>query len=259
MSNTINFGTHHKKPKMKSLPLIVAVVLTLVGCTRNDAADKPPAANIVAAAAPAKPPPTQEEWKSALMSTYEETQVQDKGDGITKFMAKFHLPKEGPNSLAFGERDAFRKLRFYSMGMPMQIATGVKLYISLSDYDTPVLFMQPYYWGERWLFMNKISVLVDGEIAMEHTCEKTERDTQGVGVKEQCDFILNQQQIDALRKITDTSKVSVRLTGDKGYTNVERGSYNPLKDFVRDLQSGIAIYDKMNEALKDKIPPATKI
>jgi hypothetical protein len=244
---------------MKHYSLLLFLPLVLLACTKkNDQAGRP--ANVIASVNHTKAPPkvaTPEEWKSALMSTYEEKQVEEKGDGITKFMAKFNIPNGGPNSLAFGERDAFRKLRFYSMGLPMQISTGVKAYISVKDNQRPVLFLQPYYWGHNWIFMQKIAVLVDGEIALEHECGNPDRDVHGVGVEEKCDFILSSSEIDALRKITSSSKVSVRLTGTKGYVNVGRDGYNPLKDFIRDIQSGIAIYDLIDSAVKNKLPLAT--
>lgn len=242
---------------MKSLLLILAIDIALLGCSHKGSQSTERPKNVIAAASQAKPP-TPEEWKTALMSTYKESQVEDKGDGVTSFMAMFNLPLKGLNSLAFGERDAFRKLRFYKMGMPMQIATGVKAYISLRDNGKPVLFLQPYYWGQSWLFMNKVSVLVDGELAMEHTCAKIDRDTEGVGVKEQCDFIVNDEEIAGLRKVTSKSKVAVRLTGEKGYTNIDPKKYN-LKEFVSDIQSGIAIYDEINKALEGHIPPQRKI
>jgi hypothetical protein len=246
-----------KRPFEYFVTALVAltVALTLTACSKSNSTTTQRPANVIAAASQAKAPPTPQEWKSALMGSYNESQVKDKGDGVTTFMAMFKLPQKDVVGLAFGERDAFRKLRFYKMGMPMQIATGVKAYISLKDNGKPVLFLQPYYWGDSWLFMDKVAVLVDGELVMEHTCPKPDRDTEGVGVKEQCDFILSDEEIAGLRKITNTSKVAVRLTGTKGYTNVDSKGYNPLKYFVADIQSGIAIYDAINKALEGHIPP----
>jgi len=36
--------------------------------------------------------------------------------------------------------------------------------------------------GRKMRTMNKISVIVDGNVILEHTCEKVQRDTEGVGV-----------------------------------------------------------------------------
>lgn len=244
---------------MNKLICCAFISVVLAACSKPSEADKTastssPTAKVekVSLAHAATP----EEWRAALVSTYEESAVKDKGDGVTSFMAKFKLPNEGVRN-ALGERDAFRKLRFYSVGIPMQISTGMKAYISVKDNDRPVLFLQPFYSGESWIFMNKIAVLVDGEIALEHECSNPDQDVHTGRVTEQCDFILQASEINALRKITDESKVSIRLTGKKGYVAVGRGGYNALKDFVRDIQSAIAIYDTMDNALKDHIPPAS--
>lgn len=245
---------------MKNSSILLVLPLALLACTKQSERSERPADVIASTLQPKAMPAkvvTPEEWKSALTHTYEESQVQEKGDGITKFMARFDLSKDGPSSVAFGERDAFRKLRFYSMGMPMQISTGVKAYISVKDNQRPVLFLQPYYWGHKWIFMRKIAVLIDGELALEHECPEPDRDVHGVGVEEKCDVILSASEIDALRKIDNSSKVSVRLSGAKGYVNVGHDGYNPLKEFTKDIQSGIAIYDLIDDALKNKLPPTT--
>lgn len=123
--------------------------------------------------------------------------------------------------LTFGKRDAFRKLRIFKAGWGPHIATGVKSYVSVPDNDAPVLFVQPYFWGRNgWLVMNKISVMVDGEVIFEHECGKVERDTEGVGVGELCNIAPSKEEIDALRKVVDSAKVVVRLTGEKGYARI---------------------------------------
>jgi hypothetical protein len=194
-----------------------------------------------------------------LMSTYVETQTKDGSDGIIEFMAKFHPGASKANMLTFGERDGFRKLRFFKAGMPMRITTGVKSYVSVPDNKAPLLFVQPYFWGRNgWLFMNKISVMVDGDVVMEHNCVKVERDTEGVGVSELCDFIASKEEIAGLREVVDASKVIVRLTGEKGFVNLDdKKKFSSTDEFKRDIQSAIAVFDAIDAATKDHIPPAT--
>lgn len=159
--------------------------------------------------------------------------------------------------LTFGKRDAFRKLRIFKAGWGPHIATGVKSYVSVPDNDAPVLFVQPYFWGRNgWLVMNKISVMVDGEVIFEHECGKVERDTEGVGVGELCNIAPSKEEIDALRKVVDSAKVVVRLTGEKGYENLDgNAKYNSLNEFKRDMQSAIAVYDIIYAATKNHLPP----
>jgi len=247
---------------MKTSIALAALIMIVAACSQKDSSLPESKSSPNLETMPAKvvslPAATPEQWKTALLSTYDESQVKDAGDGVTNFMAQFKPPRDGLSLLAFGTRDAFRKLRFYHPGMPVHVSTAVKTYVSVADNEKPVLFLQPYYWGRSWLFFDKVAILVDGELALEHTCSDPERDTRGVGVEEKCDFILNRAEIDSLRKINNSSKVSIRLTGKKGYANVGRDGYNPLKDFVKEIQSGIAIYDLINNAVEQKIPPKTE-
>lgn len=242
--------------------IALTVLLALYGCSHKDApaelGAKPQVATAQASVKPAAvPAPTPEDWKAALFDTYEETKRKDEEDGTTTFVARFKLPKDGPKSIAFGTRDAFRKLRFYQVGLPVEISTAVGAYISLKDNGRPKLFLKPYYWGRQWIFFDQVAILVNGEVAFDRKCHEVKRDIHGVGVAEKCDLMLSDAEIAALRSINNTSKVVIRFTGKKGYTNVGSDGYNPLKDFVRDIQSAIAIYDMIDAAVASKVPPAT--
>lgn len=244
---------------MKKIITGAAVALALVSCAKQEGAEPRPDGEVVhqiSVPAPVPKAATPEEWKAALLSTYEESQVKDKGEGVTEFMAKFKLPNNDLRQIAFGQRDAFRKVRIYTTGMPDQVSTSVLPYVSIPDNSRPVLLLQPFYSGDTWIFVEKVSVMSDGEIVFEHECPKPSRDTRGGGVTEHCDILLEKPEIDALRKITDTSKVAVRLTGSKGYASVKKDGYNPLKYFVRDLQSAIAVYDLIDATVARKLPPA---
>lgn len=239
---------------LKKTVLVASILLIAAGCSRHEVpASKVPSAPSAAHVA------TPGEWQAALASTYTESQREDNNDGTIKFMAMFNAGASKANMLTFGERDAFRKLRIFKAGMPMRISTGVKSYVSILDNDAPVLFLQPYFWGRNgWLFMNKIAVMVDGEVVLERTCPNVQRDTEGVGVAELCDFIASKEDIAALRKIVDSSKVIVRLTGEKGFINLEsKKKYNATNEFKQDIQSAVAVYDAIDVATKDHIPPKT--
>lgn len=206
---------------------------------------------------------TLDEWKSALASTYDKDKVTDEGDGVTKFAALFHTGSDKKQrTFTFGTRDAFRKLTIFQPGLPMNIVTSVKAYVSVRDGRAPVLFLAPYYWGEgSWLFMNKIAVMADGDVIFERDLQdfKVERDTEGVGVAELCQFILTPEEIAALRKIQATSKVNVRLSGKKGYVNLEnrsrRKGTSAVGEFQRDIIDAISVYDSINQAIQGHIPP----
>ncbi|MFZ6760998.1 hypothetical protein ACO0K9_27655 [Undibacterium sp. Ji50W] len=243
---------------MKNLIFTITCLLLIAGCSKNEPA-KPPAPSME------RPIPvhiaTMDEWTSALSSAYIESQTKDKGDGVTEFMAAFGTKENKNFSIAFGERDGFRKLRIYKAGMPMNIGTSVKTYVSVPDGKKPILFIAPYYWGRSWLFMKKLSIMVDGNVIFEHDFElnTSNRRTEGVGVAESYDLVATEQDIDALRKIHPESKVLVRISGDKGYVNLigknKRHEIDAIEDFQRDIVSAIVIYDEISKAIKGHIPP----
>lgn len=234
----------------------VFTILILAGCSESPAPQKmnqPTPSTVVRA-------PTPGEWKAALLGTYEESKVRDQGDGVTNFMAKFAGVPAGIDPQAMGTRDAFRKLRIYHAGFSVNVVTGVKAYISVPDNERAILFLSPYYWGkDGWLFMNKISIMVDGDVIFEKDLKDVSRETQGVGVSERADFIINSAEISALRAINNATSVIVRLSGDKGYVNLTKGKKKGQIDsngyFVSDIQSAIAIYDVIELAIKEHCPP----
>ncbi len=251
-------ATPSKKEKMIKQFILVIAALVVVACSKE--------VPVPETRAPATLPvhvATLDEWKTALASIYTRSQVEDKGDGITKFMASFHFDNDKRNdAVAFGTRDEFRKLTIFQGGLPLKIATCVKTYVSLLDGKSPVLFLAPYYWSENgWLFMNKIAVMVDGDVVFERNFENTnvDRDTEGVGVAELYQFIATPEDITALRKIKNSSKILVRLSGTKGYVNLENGRHpkrvNATENFRLDIINAISIYDTINHATEGHLPP----
>ena len=243
--------------------LCLTAAIALLGCSKAqpDATSKAknsPAPSPVTAASTRAPTPT--EWRDALLATYEESQVKDQGDGVIKFMANFRNFQPDVSPLAFGTRDGFRKLRIFHTGMPITVVNCVKVYVSTPDNEQAILFLQPYFWGRNgWLFLNKISVMVDGEVVFERELKKVNRETEGVGVAEESSIALQKSEIDSLRSIKKSSKVIVRLSGEKGYLNLasenKKKEINATKEFADDIQSGIAIFDSINTAIKMHVRP----
>lgn len=232
------------------LPLALLLALSFAGCSKTQGEKGPISSQV----APVVHVPTPDDWKTALKGSYVESQVQDEDDGVVKFMANF---KNEGGPLTFGTHDAFRKLRVYKAGMPMHINTDMKAYVSVIDNERPVLFVQPYFWGrDGFLFLKKFAVMVDGDVILEHECQNVQHGKFGVGVTELCDAMMSQDEIKALRKISDSSKVLVRLSGDKGYINLEsKKKFNETDEFKRDIQSAVRVYDSIDLAIKDHLPP----
>ncbi len=99
--------------------------------------------------------------------------------------------------------------------------------------------------------MNQLAVMVDGEVILDKAfdSEKVDRTTISKGVREEGTVRLNEQEIDALRKV-GKKKPTIRFTGDRGYVTVNKGPFSWGED-IGDL---LSIYDQLQSALKDKQP-----
>jgi len=240
----------------QSLVAVLSLLL-LYGCNRNTEtpATSPPAPQVKAQPAPHVA--TMDEWKAALLSSYTESQVKDIGDGVTEFFSVFSL--EGNKKIyAFGKRDGFRRLRFYTPGLMSNGSLGpyVRIYLSVPDGERPALLLTPYFFGKNgWLFMSKVAVMVDGEVVFERDFKdnRVRRNAENWGVEETYDLITTSADINGLRKIKKESSVSIRLTGEKGFVTLKKDFVGYFKDEIRDA---LFIYDKMNDALDGHIPPA---
>jgi hypothetical protein len=198
------------------------------------------------------------DWTAALETLYVSTSKKDEGDGVTSFFANFGVPGQsrGEEHLtAFGKRDAFRNLRFYTPGIQMEIETSLGEYISLRDGKLPVLFLKPYFFGPNgWLFMNHVAVMSDGEVVFEHDFKNEHVDTDQLpgGVEERYTFIATQETISGLRKIRPDSKVMIRITGKRGYVMVNK---RWTASFQSNILDTLQVYDLMTAALGSRLPP----
>lgn len=236
--------------------LWVFPILIIVGCSKQDSTasvDKSPPVSIQ----PAPPPSaTPEDWRKALESSYFVMSKSDEGEGVTKFTACFsQLDAKKCKNIAFASRDAFRKRYFFKSGFASSYPLGnyVASYISIGNNERPSILLAPVFNGHSWLFIKKISFLLDGEIVLEKDFEnfKVDRDAHGGGVTERFDFIVTEEQIAALRKIGQESNLLVRLTGDKGYVSLNKKEISDLKSEIANL---LFAYDKINHALDGNVP-----
>ena len=238
--------------------LILLLSLAASGCTKVSE-NKPPAARSSAPLAAVPPPPriTKADWYRAVVATYSESSVKDEGDGVTSFVACFGDGGKGCGDFAIGKRDAFRKLRHY---MPQWSWPGqytdqyVQTYISLPDCGDPIYFLKPRHFSQRgWLFLNRLSVLSDGELVFDQDLStfKVDRERLPGGVEEEVSFVPTPAQFDALRKLATATKLSVRITGKKGYVTLKQSDVAKLRI---DVASGLRMYDKLLLAVKDKHP-----
>ena len=206
------------------------------------------------------PPATMEEWTKIVTSLYKKSSESSDGDGVEEFMASFS-ESVGKGVVAFGKRDGFRKIRFFTMPMPIRPSspTQLKPYISLPDGGKPVLFLVAHYSEDGWIFLQTVSVMANGEVIFERDFkdQKTSTEVMPGGVSERYDIGLTDSEIESLRKISPDSKIIIRFTGRKGYISLKKkGKYeNPPEEFKRDWLDAIRIYDLMNKSVEGHLPP----
>ena len=195
-------------------------------------------------------------WKTAFESTFTAMDRKDEGDGVVRYIACFKpgTGKSKCDAVAFVRRDGFRKLYFLVPGLTSEhlAATYVKTYLSIPDNQRPIVFIAPYFFGKNgWLFMNKVSIMVNGEVVIEKDLDRSsvDRDAESYGVEERGNFVATDAQIEALRKMKPDSDVNIRLTGSKGYVSLKKSDIQSFKSEVANL---LFIYDAINHALDAK-------
>ncbi|SAL67570.1 hypothetical protein AWB69_07789 [Caballeronia udeis] len=243
---------------MKLMFAAALTALALGACSKPTAPASALAAPVIAIAAVA-PPPTMADWTSALSTVYKESDRKDEHDGVTNFFCVFGLPgseKGATHLVAFGKRDAFRKLRFYTPGIQLEATTSLETYLSLKDGGTPILFLKPYYFGpDGWLFMQHVAVMADGDVIFERDFKdaRVDHDQLPGGVTERYNFIATPADIEGLRKIHPDTKLVIRLSGKKGYVTVDKMM---TSQFRANIQDSLKIYDAMTASLSSHIPPS---
>lgn len=202
---------------------------------------------------------TMEDWNASLGETLVEKSVEDKGNGVTSFLACFKSEGRVECATNFGRRDSFKKSRFFSAGLRASLdslitAPYLQSFIALPDGELPVVVLRPVFTGDSWIFMNKVAVMVDGQVVLDEDLDslRVKRDTGLDYVDESYQFELEKNQIEALRKITKESKVIIRITGDSGYTTVDK---TDVDFFKQDIGNLLQIYDHLTATLKGHIPP----
>lgn len=211
---------------------------------------------------PPLPLPTAEDWRAALESVMptpsNPAEIDDEKDGVTRYASCLERKDKTCELGGRVQRDAFRKLRIVETVSGSYVIndaiTHLNTYVSLPDNKLPLLFLTAYYRDQEWLFLRKVSVLVDGELLLEQDIGHSDakRNTYRGKVEERVHFIPDDAQLAALRKVPQAKTVLVRFTGDKGYISLPS---KQVEGFKAALSEALAIHDKLMGALKGKTPP----
>lgn len=213
----------------------------------------------------AKPSYTKEMWRADLLTPFNVSGVETDDDGMTKYLAcqsSASTPdgkcKDG--YFAFGKRDAFRKLdhlipAWTRLDGFSKSSSKIGIYIAAAECKPIEIILAPaVHENSGWLFMRKLSLLADGELAFERSFEHhdVERDNDARWIHERVDFVLKRQEIEQLRKYSSASQRVARITGDKGYITISK---DPLEHFNKDAANILMMYDDINKVQKSNGGP----
>lgn len=244
-------------------------VCAIVGATTGLLAgcgEKPPEAAAVAAAPapasappPPKPPYTKVQWREAFRSSFEERQKDSKSageDGITEYMACRNIRPDGTCALlAFGTRDAFRKLDHLTpvstrLNKNIRPDSYIGIYIAALECEAPSIMIAPTI-NRRggWLFIEKVALMADGELVLERDFSKgkVEREPSGRFVHEKATFIATAAERAALKAFVDAKSRAIRITGEKGYATVGK---RDTEEFVMDAGAVLEFMQAMDDAFQ---------
>ncbi|WP_156136046.1 hypothetical protein [Delftia sp. ZNC0008] len=251
---------------MRVIMAAAFVVATLSGCGEKSVDRVTSTTAESKSETPAKPVYTKEIWRSDLLKPFHVSGVETDDDGMTKYLAcqSSSWTSEGKckdGYFAFGKRDAFRKLDHLTptwtrLDGISNSASNVGIYIAAVECKPIEIILAPaVHEKSGWLFMRRVSLLADGELAFERSFElhDVERDNDARLVHERADFVLKSQEIDQLRKYSSASQRVARLTGDKGYITIAK---EPLEHFNKDLANILMMYDDINKVQKYNGGPA---
>ena len=202
-----------------------------------------------------RPAPTMLDWRNALESTYEIRGPKDDENGQTKFIACFNSIESKCKVHAFGLHDSFRKLRTFTPGLMSEAAVGTTVisYVSILDGGAPYIVLAPQIFSSKgWIYITKCAFMVDGVVILELdlTKHKVRRDVYPGGVEERADIVLTPEQNKELLKITPKSKITIRISGDKGYTTIDKSYTGSIK---AELISLTRIHTEISNAVFSKL------
>lgn len=232
--------------------LVSLVLMVIVAGCQQPAPAQPSTASEAPPTPQSTPVKSMEDWDAALADAYEVSSVTDEGDGVSSFIA-CHVEEGENKNCAISRRDAFRKLRFFAFGFSSSLSFNsepkLKIYISLPDGQAPALFLSPVFVGDSWIFVNKVAVMIDGEVVLEQEIDhgSVEREVfPNSEVEEVANFIANNRQIEALRAINKDSEVMIRVTGSRGYVSIAESN---ISNFKSEIPLALAFYDRLNAKL----------
>ncbi len=178
-------------------------------------------------------------------------------NGVTEFFVCFDKSPPKCELSASGKRDGFRKILFFTdpqmefdeHHFVVNRKPSVRAYISLRDCDRPAIVLESTFRSNSWLFLEKFGLMLDGSIVINRKFDfnQVNRENSHNEISESVHMILDQEEVNALRRVTQSKQVLIRLTGQKRYVGIDREG---TENFVRGTAGLLRIHDALGEAIE---------
>lgn len=252
------------------------VCIVLVGCKPSSRADNQPelergqGQSAQHSVSPTQPYATAEQWSKAVKQVFDKVDikrlrdkknpayVEDDGttdkNGVTKFIACFDKAPPKCELIASGTRDGFRRIQFFKSAFLEYMAghgkASINAYVALKDCSSPTMFLQPTFRSSDWIFLEQFALMLDGTVVIERRFDHGDVDRNHTHneVSETVHISLSEQEVNALRNISQAKEVLVRLTGQKGYVGVEKQG---TSSFIIGIESLLRIHDALGLAVEN--------
>lgn len=200
--------------------------------------------------------PTKAEWQTAFSGTFTKTAVNVSESGMQQFAACFAPVCK--DLLALARYDPFKGVTYFYgffTGPYITLNSGIGLYIAAADCLRPNLVLRTNYVANSWLFLRNLGMLADGKLVYSGAIEHGDvaRDIYGSQVEEVHIRVLQPDEIAQIRSVLSATDLKVRITGDKGYVTVKP---KHVAEFVKEANKLVQIFDRIEQAVAEKIPPS---
>lgn len=147
-------------------------------------------------------------------------------------------------------RDAFRELTYYYAPSRHNIAKShLGFYLSVKDGRHPDVVMRVVYFGSEWLYMDRVTVLMNGRVVFEKTLPAVQVKREaltGTQVYEYGDVVLT-ADMKLLRQLADRrNAVAVRMSGRGGETLLDA---RMLENVQMQAQEIVQMYEMLEDAI----------
>lgn len=227
---------------------LIAVAVVTTGCSESAPPQAKVAQSAEAPAATVEKKKTPSDWAAELNTIVKFEQRDITDDGNTSGTADL-----GNGLKADYKKDGFRKLIHFGTARAnfntLSRDSTMSCYVALKENSKPTFFLVNSYVGENWLFMNKAAIMVGDQVVFDQDLEldSEDRTTENGGVRERHDLpVLSSDLLSALKKAATSEQAVARLTGTAGYASIGKKRFAVTQG---DLQSCLAIYDKLDTAL----------